>query len=426
MTQSQPIESSQRTNRTPSAPRSPNPNEHMSGESSVAKNYMLAKSAQESEAGENVERGEQHLLDEDINKCFSKGTRVALLSQISNNLATNVPPQVDAFLRNYLNNNILHAHLKSSSSSIPNLQHQLYLKMKDDPQAHNADFTGESSAKRKKMFDKGKSAMSDSSSKTTKGSSQTKLSIQESQKEYDPWSEDQETNDNEIHAFPFPENDLEELMSRWIGKVIKRFKLEARYAVHRQKSTWAKIYYIRGQLEKRSDPDEVYSDQKIVEKYLNKNVIEDLYLMCLNGKINYQENKILKSLVVVIRSGVLWERVHDYQLGLEIYQLKVNLTAPTLMVRGIENHSLYLIIAIPFVGLVYENSKKERRVINIDEIPKLCDAIFNRVLENVRKINLDVKHGFKDPPLSKEDADLMKFFEEHIQDRLKHRVQMRR
>ncbi|GKC67640.1 hypothetical protein Tco_1100238, partial [Tanacetum coccineum] len=35
------------------------------------------------------------------------------------------------------------------------------------------------------------------------------------------------------------------------------------------------------------------------------------------------------------------------------------------------------------------NSKKERRVMNIDEILKFCDATLERVLENVKKINLD-------------------------------------
>ncbi|GKF73285.1 hypothetical protein Tco_0219617 [Tanacetum coccineum] len=54
--------------------------------------------------------------------------------------ATNNPPQVDAFLRNYMNNHILHVHLtKSTSSSIPDLQQQLYLKMKNDEQACDAD-----------------------------------------------------------------------------------------------------------------------------------------------------------------------------------------------------------------------------------------------------------------------------------------------
>ena len=47
---------------------------------------------------------------------------------------------------------------------------------------------------------------------------------------------------------------------------------------------------------------------------------------------------------------------------------------------------------------------------------------WKRVLKNVKKINLDVKHGFKDPSLSEEDAEIMKFFEENIQDRLKPRI----
>nr|GEU95926.1 RNA-directed DNA polymerase, eukaryota, reverse transcriptase zinc-binding domain protein [Tanacetum cinerariifolium] len=83
---------------------------------------------------------------------------------------------------------------------------------------------------------------------------------------------------------------------------------------------WAKISYINEQLATRPSPDDVYSDQKIVEvikiqydqshgqefikeiivrradgkmsyfsksdyKYLNKNDTEYLYLMCLDGKI---------------------------------------------------------------------------------------------------------------------------------------------
>nr|GEV52818.1 hypothetical protein [Tanacetum cinerariifolium] len=161
-------------------------------------------------------------------------------------------------------------------------------------------------------------------------------------------------------------------------------------------------------------------------KYLNKNDIKDWYLMCLNVKINYRENGEVKSLNVFIRSSVIWERVHDYQLGLERYQLKVNLIAPTLTVPGIEDLSPYSIIALPIVGLVYKNSKIERRVMDINEIPKFYNVTLKRVLENVKKINLDVKHDYKDPPLSKEDAELMKFYEEHIQERLKHRDQMKR
>ncbi|GJW21184.1 hypothetical protein Tco_0031806 [Tanacetum coccineum] len=161
------------------------------------------------------------------------------------------------------------------------------------------------------------------------------------------------------------------------------------------------------QLEQRDDPEEVYSGKRIVDvirvqyfqghgqeymeetvvkrvdgeyksfkeldyKYLHKNDIEDVYLMCINGKIkNYQETGLLESLNVFIRSCVIWERVHDYHLGLESYQQKVNLTAPKLTFPGIEKQKPYTISYVPLVGLIYEKSKKEKRIINIDENPKV-------------------------------------------------------
>ncbi|GJT29300.1 hypothetical protein Tco_0909575 [Tanacetum coccineum] len=153
----------------------------------------------------------------------------------------------------------------------------------------------------------------------------------------------------------------------------------------------------------RLNPDDVYSEQKIVElnyKYLNKNDIKDLYLMCLNRKIEHLRNELLKSLIVFIRSSVIWDRVHDYQLGMESYQMKVNLTSPILGFPNIEAEKPYSITTLPFVGFIYENNKKQKRIMDIDEIPKLS--------------------------LSKEDADMMVFYEEYIQVHIRHRDQMRR
>ncbi|GKA59497.1 hypothetical protein Tco_0758810 [Tanacetum coccineum] len=78
------------------------------------------------------------------------------------------------------------------------------------------------------------------------------------------------------------------------------------------------------------------------------------------------------------------------------------------------------------VGLIYENSKKEKRVMVIKEILKFCYATLKRVLEKVKKFNMDVKHGYADPNLSDEDAEYMEFYEEYIKERLKHQNQMRR
>ncbi|GJS68713.1 hypothetical protein Tco_0683278 [Tanacetum coccineum] len=58
-------------------------------------------------------------------------------------------------------------------------------------------------------------------------------------------------------------------------------------------------------------------------KNLNKNDIEDIYLLIMNGKVpDYTETRLLWSLSVFIRSSVIWERVHDFQLGIESYQLE--------------------------------------------------------------------------------------------------------
>ncbi|GJV46577.1 hypothetical protein Tco_1431113 [Tanacetum coccineum] len=131
-----------------------------------------------------------------------------------------------------------------------------------------------------------------------------------------------------IHDVPFLKDDLKELLTRWVGRVYKRFNTEAHLSIQHWKSSWGKMFYIRDHTD-------------------------------------------------------------------------------------------------PFVGIVYENSKKERRVMNIDELQKLCNATLQRVLKNVREINMKARHGFKDPPLREKDKDVMVFFEEEIEERLKYRRQMR-
>nr|GFD16946.1 hypothetical protein [Tanacetum cinerariifolium] len=125
-------------------------------------------------------------------------------------------------------------------------------------------------------------------------------------------------------------------------------------------------------------------------KYLYKNDNEDLYLMCINGKVkDYQDIGLFGSLIVFIRSCVIWERVHDYQFFLESYQQKVNLTVPTITFPGIERKKLLTTTSKPVVGLIYENNKKEKSVMEIKEMPKFYDATLIRVLKLVEKNNMD-------------------------------------
>ncbi|GJR13461.1 hypothetical protein Tco_0796113 [Tanacetum coccineum] len=216
-----------------------------------------------------------------------------------------------------------------------------------------------------------------------------------------------------LHKFPaiiFNEFDIEERTSRWVNKCVKKFNPYARYGVEHWKNPHAKIFYIKRQKEPRKPKEVVYSNSKIIQviktywelghehkfiteivarranecivsitepdyKNLNKNDIEDMYLLIMNGKVpDYAETGLLWSLSVFIRSSVIWERVHDFQLGIESYQQKVNLTAPTISFPGIEKHKMFSIIYEPVHGIIYKNSKKEKRVMRHSYIHKFCDA----------------------------------------------------
>ncbi|GJV12593.1 hypothetical protein Tco_1354134 [Tanacetum coccineum] len=194
-----------------------------------------------------------------------------------------------------------------------------------------------------------------------------------------------------LHKFPaviFPDDDIEERTSRWVDKCVKKFN----------------PYY----------------------KNLNKNDIEDLYMLIVNGKVNdYARTRLPWSLSVFIRSTVIWERVHDFQLGVESYQQKVNLTALTITFLGIENYKMFSIISKLVYGIINKNNKKEKRVMRHQEVHKFCDATLKRVLEGLKNYNNNVKHGYVTPSLSKEDVEYLQLFEEEIKERLKHHYQMR-
>ncbi|GJX03379.1 hypothetical protein Tco_0189295 [Tanacetum coccineum] len=187
---------------------------------------------------------------------------------------------------------------------------------------------------------------------------------------------------HKIHVFPFPEDDLEEL-----------------------NTSWSQQGHIRRQLKTRDDHEVVYSEKKIVDVvrvqfdqgYGQEYMIEIVVKRADGGYSKFTESdyKYLHKNDIEDISCVYWERVHDYQLGMKI-------------------------------GLIYENNKQEKRVIDIKEIPKFCDATLKRVLEKVKKFNLDVKHSYADPDLRDEDVEYTRFYEEYIQDRLRHRDQMRR
>ncbi|GJS99873.1 hypothetical protein Tco_0821043 [Tanacetum coccineum] len=88
------------------------------------------------------------------------------------------------------------------------------------------------------------------------------------------------------------------------------------------------------------------------------------------------------------QSSVIWERVHDFQLGIESYQQKINLIAPTITFPGIEECDVFSIVYEPVHGIIYTNSKKEKRVMRPSEIHKFCDATLRRTLEEEIEVQL--------------------------------------
>ncbi|GKC93512.1 hypothetical protein Tco_1158954, partial [Tanacetum coccineum] len=245
-----------------------------------------------------------------------------------------------------------------------------------------------------------------------------------------------------LHKFleiVFNDDDIEERTSRWVNKCIKKFNPYARYGIENWKNPHAKIFYKRRQKEPGRPKEESYSNSKIVQviktfwelgheykfiteivarranccivsitepdyKNLNKNDIEDMYLLVMNNK----------------------ERVHDFQLGIESYQQKINLTAPTITFPGIEEYDVFSIVYEPVHGIIYTNSKKEKRVMRPSEIHKFCDAKLRRTLKGLKSYYNDVKYGYVQKELTNEEVKFLKLFEEEIEVRLNYRDQMRR
>ncbi|GJR10414.1 hypothetical protein Tco_0793066 [Tanacetum coccineum] len=329
---------------------------------------------------------------------------------ISKELKVHALAIIEELFKNHVQSNVIHVHptitTSTETESSANLQYQLYLKMKrnlqdradditleddfhshhDEHQDDDAPLEGEKRVKRRKMSKRSKSAR-DSSSKHSRKDSTT-----------------------------------------YVQKEFKTFNEDARLSIQHWKDSWHKNVYKQNQKKVRKNPEDYYSNYKITEvvrivtdqphgldfmkqilvirandkpnnfskadfMYLNKNDIEDLYYLCRSKEID---------------------------------NLKVNLTTPTLTFPGIEEHAPYTIVDEPQIGLIYLNSKDEKRVMYLEEIVKFCDATLENVLNEVKLIMFESKFLKKPPLLGELDQGIMKAYEREISKRLSHGQQMRR
>ncbi|GJZ44723.1 hypothetical protein Tco_0592319, partial [Tanacetum coccineum] len=349
-------------------------------------------------------------------------------SFVSQEFKTHAPKIITKLFKDFIQTNVIQVHPTTISStptdSSADLQYQLYIKMKPSLQDRVDNIT-----------------------------------LWEALRQWDAWEEENVVDKDEVILEDVtPELIVEsQNVDKRVPTIFDHPRMEAtlrdslsnlfrnakEYAYHLEQSTsfmenqidsWHKRVYKQNQKKVRKNPEDYYSNHKMTEvvrivtdqphgldfmeqilvmrandkpdsfskadfKYLNKNDIEDLYYLYQSKDIDNQKVNLMNSLITFIRSCVIWERFHDFQLG-------------------IENE--------PQMVLIYLNSKDEKRVMYLEEIVKFCDATLEKVLNEVKLRMFESKFLKKPPLLGELDQDIMKAYEREISKRLSHRQQMRR
>nr|GEZ25632.1 hypothetical protein [Tanacetum cinerariifolium] len=92
----------------------------------------------------------------------------------------------------------------------------------------------------------------------------------------------------------------------------------------------------------------------------------------------------------------------------------VNLTAPTISFPEVEKNEMFSIIYEPMHGIIYKNIKKKKRVMRHSEIHKFYDATLNRVLEGLKSYNNDVRYGYNQRDLTKDEVEYLKCLKKRL------------
>nr|GEV99727.1 hypothetical protein [Tanacetum cinerariifolium] len=281
-------------------------------------------------------------------------------------------------------------------SSVRNYMSDLLQFIQDQEDHHNdAHPKGENSAKRQKMSEHGTFVFGESSSGQDNKSKPGRSTPgnQEQLDDFDFWTNSYATNDDELPT----EKVSQELIDEVREILVPPYQPKPTSVVQScQRDPKAPILSLINQdllyLKKgNSGPIKIaLSLHKFPTVRFPDNDIEERTSRWVD---DYAKTGLLWSLLVFIRSTVIWERVYDFQL---VY------------------------------GIIYKNNKKEKRVMRHQQIHKFCEVTLKRVLEGLKSYNNDVKYGYVTSNLSKEDVEYLKLFEEETKERLKHRDQMRR
>ncbi|GJY99020.1 hypothetical protein Tco_0516450 [Tanacetum coccineum] len=271
----------------------------------------------------------------------------------------------------------------------------------DDPH-DDAHLEGENSTKRQKTSEYEAYVSGESSSgqvnKEERGPSTS--GNQEQEDDYDFWTDSYASDDDEIPTKQMSQDIMEEVSLTIDEAKLKKMVDE----MLRQRCT-------------SGDEHQYHIDQ--MKNFLKSDIVWESRKEILKGSSGPE--KIVLSLhkfpAIIFNDDDIEERTSRW---------KVNLTTPTISFLGVEKHKIFSIIYEPVHGIIYKNSKKEKRVMRHSDIHKFCDATLNRVLEGLMSYNNDVKYGYIQRDLTNEEVEYLKLFEEEIEVRLKYQNQMRR
>ncbi|GJS87159.1 hypothetical protein Tco_0769795 [Tanacetum coccineum] len=211
-------------------------------------------------------------------------------------------------------------------------------------------------------------------------------SNQEQEDDYDFWTDSYALDDDEILTKQVSQDIMEE-----VSLTIDEAKLKkmANEMLRQRCTSGDKHQYYINQMKNFSQKIVARRTNECIVlitepdyKNLNKNDIEDMYLLIMNGKVpDYAKTGLLWTLSVFIRSSMIWERVHNFNL--------------------------------------------ELKVINKKLISLHQQCLSQEVLEGLKTYNNNVKYRYVQRELTNDEVKYLKLFEEEIEVRLKHHNHMR-
>ncbi|GJW06252.1 hypothetical protein Tco_1568675 [Tanacetum coccineum] len=132
----------------------------------------------------------------------------------------------------------------------------------------------------------------------------------------------------------------------------------------------------------RRDGDKLYLFKEGDLKRLRLQDIEDMMILLVQGKLSNLkiEERLAFSVALRMftRSFVIQRRVKDFQLGVESYQKKLNITKLDTFRSDLRRQEQYTAYSSPR-GFIYQNKDKNNRLMHLDELHKFSDGTLDDV-----------------------------------------------